>query len=546
VIAVEFHPICNAFPEMPRDLWGELVQDMAKHGQRVAIVLWRGVIVDGRHRYRACKEIDLKPITVEFEGDEEAMILHVSALNSKRRDLDKTSRAKAANEIRKLLEEANRKKQIEAGRENGKKGGRPRNSADQNPSRNVAGRVSAAEGNAGGDFAEAKAVPEPLQDTPSAKPKPKKNRDAESAKKAAKRTGAGERYTQDCKKLEEEAPDLYGRLGPNFNVNQAMRELNRRKREAELKVKAEAARKLQEEEEEARRQSEAEAIDRGEEAPVDEPPARRKQPWTILRGDCVELLPTIPESMGERPRLVFADPPYNIGVRYGDHVNDSRPADVFRSWCGGWIRSISEILADDGSFWLLINDDHAAELKVLAEMVGLHLRQWIIWYESFGVNHSNGFNRCHRHLLWFVKDPKHFVFNRSAVMRPSDRQARYNDSRADPAGKSWDDVWGINPPIPRLVDNHRERIPDFPTQLPLALLWAVVGCASDPGDLVVDPFNGSGTAGVACIDLDRRYVGVELGEDHAEKAEMRLLAASHDKTTTAEETTNENVGNRVA
>jgi ParB-like chromosome segregation protein Spo0J len=53
VIAVELHPICYAFPEMDRDSFGELVQDMAKHGQRVPIQVWNGKVIDGRHRYRA-------------------------------------------------------------------------------------------------------------------------------------------------------------------------------------------------------------------------------------------------------------------------------------------------------------------------------------------------------------------------------------------------------------------------------------------------------------------------------------------------------------
>jgi DNA modification methylase len=124
-----------------------------------------------------------------------------------------------------------------------------------------------------------------------------------------------------------------------------------------------------------------------------------------------------------------------------------------------------------------------------------------------------------------VKDPRRFVFNADAVTRPSDRQAKYGDRRADPGGKLWDDVWGVNPPIPRLVGTAAERIPDVPTQLPLQLLTAVVGCASDPGDLVVDPFAGSGTAGEAAIRLGRRFLGVERSGAFGNLACMRLTAA---------------------
>ncbi len=70
---------------------------------------------------------------------------------------------------------------------------------------------------------------------------------------------------------------------------------------------------------------------------------------------------------------------------------------------------------------------------------------------------------------------------------------QYADKRAAPHDKLWDNVWCI----PRLVENSKERLPDFPTQLPLDLLRPFVMCASNPSDLVLDPFSGSGTSGVA-------------------------------------------------
>src|SRR5262249_46230351 len=111
-------------------------------------------------------------------------------------------------------------------------------------------------------------------------------------------------------------------------------------------------------------------------------------------------------------------------------------------------------------------------------------------------------------------------FNREAVTRLSDRQTKYNDRRADPRGKIWDDVWVI----PRLVGTAEERIPDFPTQLPLDLLRPIIGCASDPRDLVLDPFSGSATTGVAALELGRRYVGIEKREKFATLSRKRLAA----------------------
>jgi DNA modification methylase len=299
-------------------------------------------------------------------------------------------------------------------------------------------------------------------------------------------------------------------------VAQAIRAVARDEKQAEMEAKAAAAREQEAEREEY---EEAEEV-------LD---------WQLVLGDCDKVLfemvceverDGVIADLEMRPRLAFADPPYNIGIDYGDHHDDRMAPDDYLAWCRRWIGFVAEILDDDGSFWLLVNHEWGWRLCAEAVSAGLHLRQWITWYESFGVNCTKKFNRCSRPLLWFVKDPKRFVFNPEAVSRPSDRQTKYGDKRADPGGKVWDDVWGVNPPIPRLVDNHPDRLPGFPTQLPIELLLAVVGCASEPGDLVIDPFNGSGTTGEAAIRLGRRYVGIEKSPRFHELAALRLSAAN--------------------
>ncbi len=242
--------------------------------------------------------------------------------------------------------------------------------------------------------------------------------------------------------------------------------------------------------------------------------------WNIRCGDCLkELAEVAPNSV----RLAFADPPYNLGIDYGEGPKvDRRPPAEYLAWCDRWMQAVARTLTEDGSLWVLINDEYADEFGILLRRAGLHRRQWLIWYESFGVNCRCAFNRCSRHLFWMVKNPKHFVFHEDAVLRLSDRQAKYADARAQPGGKLWDSVWGVNPPIPRLVENSRERLPGFPTQLPMALLSAIIGCASDPGDLVLDPFSGSGTTGAAALCLDRRYLGFERNQNFAKLSRLRM------------------------
>jgi len=242
-------------------------------------------------------------------------------------------------------------------------------------------------------------------------------------------------------------------------------------------------------------------------------------PWRIVQGDC-----RAQRGITERPRLIFADPPYNVGVDYGDGPTADRMTDeAYLQFTSEWLAVCHARLADDGTLWVLIGDEYAAEMGCLLREHGFHRRAWVKWYETFGVNCANNFNRCSRHLFYCVKDPGHFVFHPEVVTRPSDRQTKYGDARADPGGKLWDDVWQIS----RLVGTAKERIPDFPTQLPLALLRPIVGCSSDPGDLVLDPFCGSGTTGVAAVGAGRRFVGIDRQQRFVDLATLRMKGTSH-------------------
>lgn len=237
--------------------------------------------------------------------------------------------------------------------------------------------------------------------------------------------------------------------------------------------------------------------------------------WRIIVGDCLAELPRLEE----RPRLIFADPPYNLGIDYGSGADaDSLPRDEYRDWCRRWVAACAEALADDGSLWVLMPHEHQAAAFLAMEAAGLHWRNTITWRETFGTHQRRKFSRCSRPLHYFTRHPTRFVFNAAAVLEPSARQTTYHDRRANPAGRVPGDVWTF----PRLCGTHAERLPDFPTQLPVKLLRRVVAVASDLGDLVCDPFSGSATTGVAAIEAGRRYIGVELYPEYAERSRRRL------------------------
>jgi site-specific DNA-methyltransferase (adenine-specific) len=173
--------------------------------------------------------------------------------------------------------------------------------------------------------------------------------------------------------------------------------------------------------------------------------------------------------------------------------------------------------------WVICGQEYAADHQLAMRAAGLHWRNTVTWVETFGVNCRRKFNRTSRPCFYFTKHPRRFTFNVEALTTRSRRQ-ELGDPRANPAGKVLDDVWVI----PRVCGTFRERVAGVPTQLPLALVRRVVLGLTRPGDAVLDPFTGSGTTGVVCIEHARRFQGIELREEYAAIARGRIdKAAQH-------------------
>jgi len=233
----------------------------------------------------------------------------------------------------------------------------------------------------------------------------------------------------------------------------------------------------------------------------------------VVHGDLLEVLPRWPPGCVD---LVFADPPFNIGYQYDKYRDDLAPT-AYIDWTRRWIDECLRVLKASGTLWIAIGDEYAAEVRVLMRQKAT-LRNWIIWHYTFGQCCKAKFNRAHAHLLYFVKDINNFTFNDRAVRVPSDRQLKYDDKRANPIGKLPDDVWKYS----RVCGTFKERVGWHPCQMPVALLERVVKACSKRGDLVLDPFAGSGTTLVAAAKLGRRWVGIELSDQYAAQAARRV------------------------
>jgi DNA modification methylase len=259
----------------------------------------------------------------------------------------------------------------------------------------------------------------------------------------------------------------------------------------------------------------------------------RFQPDTIRQGDCIEILRSIAAEHGPVADLVFADPPFNIGYTY-DVYEDRKAYDEYYQWTADWMAACQAVCKPTGSFWIAIGDEYAAEVKIIARDLGLHLRNWVIWHYTFGQATKKKFARSHAHLFYFVMDPKQFTFNADAIRVPSARQTTYGDARANPKGKVPDDTWSFS----RVCGTFKERVQWHPCQMPEKVLERIVQASSNPGELVLDPFSGSGTTLAVAARLGRHWFGSDLSDDYVTHATARIedtLAGRRDTTDISED-----------
>ncbi len=220
--------------------------------------------------------------------------------------------------------------------------------------------------------------------------------------------------------------------------------------------------------------------------------------------------------------LIFADPPFNIGVRY-ESCDDSREHDEYVAWSEKWMEAAVRLLKKNGSLYVAIGDEYAAELWRIGREKRLFLRNWIIWHYTFGQHQRRKFSRAHTHIFYWVVNDQDFTFNADAVRVPSARQEVYADRRANPKGRVPDDVWPDDVwKFSRVCGTFKERVGKHPCQMPESLLERIISASSNTGDLVLDPFCGTGTTPAVAQRLGRNYIGIDVSASYCELARKRL------------------------
>ena len=261
----------------------------------------------------------------------------------------------------------------------------------------------------------------------------------------------------------------------------------------------------------------------------DRPPYFADANATLVCADALATLRSLPAHCID---LVVTSPPYNIGKEY----ETTRPLEDYIDWCKTWIDELYRVAKPTGALWLnlgyLTVPGRAKALPIpylLWDKIPFFLVQEIIWNYGAGVAGRKFFSPRNEKFLWYVKDPESYTFNLDAVRDPNVKypnQRKHGRVKVNPLGKNPTDVWRFPKVTSGKNRSSKERTP-HPAQFPEAVIERIVKAASNPGELVLDPFSGSGTTLAVSMRAGRRSLGIELREDYCALAASRLVETRH-------------------
>lgn len=232
--------------------------------------------------------------------------------------------------------------------------------------------------------------------------------------------------------------------------------------------------------------------------------------------------------------LTVTSPPYNIGKAYENPL----PTSAYVDWCLDRINEVYRITSKTGALWLnlgyipLAPRGKAIPLPYLLwDRVPFYLIQEVVWQYGAGVAAKTSFSPRNEKFLWYVKDFERYTFHLDAVRDPDVKypnQKKNGKLKCNPLGKNPGDVWNF-PKVTSGANRSSKERTAHPAQFPVAVIERIVNACSHPGELVFDPFLGSGTTIEAALRHGRCAIGFELNEDYIGIAESRISRFLHRK-----------------
>jgi site-specific DNA-methyltransferase (adenine-specific) len=251
----------------------------------------------------------------------------------------------------------------------------------------------------------------------------------------------------------------------------------------------------------------------------------------LLCQDVFAVLPNLPDQCVD---LMFADPPYNLTKSFNDRKFRKTSLDEYSDWLDSWLSQIIRILKPTASIYICGDWRCSAAINHVGEKYFIPQNR-ITWEREKGRGAKSNWKNCSED-IWFFTVSEDYYFDVDAVMLKRQVIAPYTDGNGAP--KDWSEtengrfrlthpsnIWtDLTVPYWSMPENT-----DHPTQKPEKLLAKIILASSRAGDLVFDPFNGSGTTTVVAKKLSRHYLGVEIDETYCCLAQKRLELASLDQ-----------------
>ncbi len=247
---------------------------------------------------------------------------------------------------------------------------------------------------------------------------------------------------------------------------------------------------------------------------------------SIWTGDSIAWLHSLQD---ESVDLVFADPPYNIKKAEWDTFESQQ---AYVDWSLQWIEEAARVLKPEGTLYVCGFSEILADIKLPA----LHFFKgcrWLVWHYKNKANLGSDWGRSHESILHFRKSKK-FKFNIDNVRIPYGNHTlkypQHPQAKSSQYGKGKQRVWRPHPKgakpkdvieLPTINNSMPEKTP-HPTQKPEELLRKFILASSDSGDLVIDPFLGSGTTAVVAEQLKRQWMGCDLSAEYCQWAAERI------------------------
>jgi len=243
----------------------------------------------------------------------------------------------------------------------------------------------------------------------------------------------------------------------------------------------------------------------------------------IYQGDAVQVL--LENISDDSIDLIFADPPYNIGKRFGD-FDDKWPSDEkYAEWCKTWLDLCLQKLTESGSMYIMTSTQAMPYLDLYLRQKADILSR-IVWsYDSSGMQAKNHYGSMYEPLLFCVKDKKKYTFNADDIVVEAKTGAKrklidYRKAVPTPYNtkKIPGNVWEFS-----RVRYRMEEYENHPTQKPEVLLERVILASSNEGDTVLDPFSGTFTTCAVARRLGRNSIGIEAHSEYVDIGLRRVL-----------------------